>query len=161
MPYATLEQALNAASELVRENSGDYEDLLGRVKGSQFSRLIFERHGEGWTFYAEGVYVREVENEGGIHMLTPEQLEAAARKLCEIRRIDPDERCEDETRHDEFISTTIVYFAWEKCAEEIRAYLEIQEAIQNVPCECQSGRVTLHGRCANCKGSGLHFKPRI
>jgi len=94
-------------------------------------------------------------------MLTPEQLEAAARKLCEIRRIDPDERCEDETRHDEFISTTIVYFAWEKCAEEIRAYLEIQEAIQNVPCECQSGRVTLHGRCANCKGSGLQFKPRI
>lgn len=61
MPYATLEQAFNAASELVHKNSGDYEDALGKVKGSQFSRLVFERHGEGWTFYAEGVHVREVE----------------------------------------------------------------------------------------------------
>ena len=62
--------------------------------------------------------------------MTPEQLEAAARKLCEIRGIDPDERRERETRHDEFIATTVVYFAWEECADEIRAYLEIQEAIQ-------------------------------
>ena len=92
---------------------------------------------------------------------TPALPGAGGRRLPHPGLRSSDERCEDETRHDEFISTTIVYFAWEKCAEEIRAYLEIQEAIQNVPCECQSGRVTLHGRCANCKGSGLQFKPRI
>lgn len=80
-------------------------------------------------------------------MLTPEQLEAAARKLCEIRGIDPDERCENETRHDEFISTTIAYFAWEECAEEIRAYLEIQEAVRYVinQTTCAEGnRLDLH-----------------
>lgn len=65
-------------------------------------------------------------------MLTPEQLEAAARKLCKIRGIDPDERRENETRHDEFISTTVVFLAWEECADEIRSYLEIQEAIQSI-----------------------------
>ena len=66
-------------------------------------------------------------------MLTPEQLEAVARKLCKIRGIDPDERRENETRHDEFISTTVVFLAWEECADEIRAHLEIQEAIQSIP----------------------------
>ena len=66
-------------------------------------------------------------------MLTPEQLEAAARKLCEIRGIDPNERRENETKHDEFISTTVAFLAWEECADEIRVYLEIQEAVQSVP----------------------------
>jgi len=87
-------------------------------------------------------------------MLTPEQLEAAARKLCEIRGIDPDERRENETKHDEFISTTVIFLAWEECADEIRAYLEIQEAIRSLPrpelnsfCVCGHSYLIHASRC--------------
>ena len=70
-------------------------------------------------------------------MLTPEQLEAAARKLCEIRGIDADlkhaftEADVDGSGALHLTERTIA--EWEYKAEQIRAYLEIQEAIQSVP----------------------------
>ena len=67
-------------------------------------------------------------------MLTPEQLEAAARKLCEIRGIDPDEVFGKRFRIDKSENPEVVSVLWwENLAVEIRAHLEIQEAIQSVP----------------------------
>ena len=66
-------------------------------------------------------------------MLTPEQLEAAARKLCEIRGIDADlkhaftEADVDGSGALHLTERTIA--EWECKAEQIRAHLEIQEAV--------------------------------
>lgn len=70
-------------------------------------------------------------------MLTPEQLEAAARKLCEIRGIDADlkhaftEADVDGSGALHLTERTVA--EWECKADEIRAYLEIQEAVQSIP----------------------------
>jgi RecJ-like exonuclease len=90
--------------------------------------------------------------------MTPEQLEAAARKLCEIRGKNPDE--ETQFGYFDWDTKRVTPTTWLKaCENEIRAHLEIQEAVQSLPCECQGGAITLYGTCANCKGSGMQFKP--
>ena len=61
-----------------------------------------------------------------VRKMTPKQLEAAARKLCEIRGVDPDEAIG-------IIEGESIVFQWCIVADEIRAYLEIQEAINSIP----------------------------
>ena len=84
-------------------------------------------------------------------MLTPEQLEAAARKLCEIRGIDADlKHTFTEADVDDIgaLHLTERAVAERECkADEIRAYLEIQEAVQSVinKTTCDAGnRLDLH-----------------
>lgn len=67
--------------------------------------------------------------------MTPKQLEAAARKLCEIRGVDPDKQYTFTVANDPGPDGALSLseesaFEWEYRAHEIRAYLEIQEAIQ-------------------------------
>ena len=70
-------------------------------------------------------------------MLTPEQLEAAARKLCEIRGIDADLKHTfteaDVDGSGALHLTERAVAEWECKADEIRAHLEIQQAIQSIP----------------------------
>jgi hypothetical protein len=70
-----------------------------------------------------------------VRKMTPEQLEAAARKLCEIRGIDPDKQYTFTVANDPSPDGALSLseesdFEWEYRAREIRAYMEIQEAIQ-------------------------------
>jgi hypothetical protein len=81
-------------------------------------------------------------------MLTPEQLEAAARKLCEIRGIDADLKHffteADVDAGGALHLTERAVAEWECKAEEIRSYLEIQQAIQSIP--QPSPRIALHAK---------------
>lgn len=68
--------------------------------------------------------------------MTPEQLEATARKLCEIRGENPDRLIAHGAEPDEngFARAILLHSpCWQFAAKEIRAHLEIQEAINSIP----------------------------
>jgi len=84
-------------------------------------------------------------------MLTPEQLEDVARKLCKIRGIDPDLKHSfteaDVDSSGALHLTERAIAEWEYKAEEIRAHLEVQQAIQSAISQttCAEGnRLGLH-----------------
>ena len=62
-------------------------------------------------------------------MLTDQQIEAAARKLCELRGIDPDD--EIGKRYTAACSIETV-LQWHSAALEIRAADQVREAIASV-----------------------------
>lgn len=63
-------------------------------------------------------------------MLTEPQIEQAARKLCELRGIDPGKVFSRQTAVvEDFRFETRIVLTWEYCALEIRAYLQVVEAI--------------------------------
>ncbi len=69
-------------------------------------------------------------------MLTPDQLEAAARRLCKLRGMDPDEPCgkwsyEGKTEHGPAW--------WELLADEITARLQMDEALAGVTSPLEDG----------------------
>lgn len=61
--------------------------------------------------------------------MTPEQIEVAARKLCELRRVDPDAIVGVRTQP---LGSGMYHTTsrWRNAAEEITEHLEIQEAIK-------------------------------
>lgn len=56
--------------------------------------------------------------------LTEEELETAARKLCELRGIDPDKRVGDE-----IFDVDICPLAWETVIDEIKNHYQIMASI--------------------------------
>lgn len=58
--------------------------------------------------------------------MSKEKLEAAARKLCELRGIDPDE-CDPYDGHNS-LQYGVPY--WRRVLPEIEAFLQIQQAIE-------------------------------
>lgn len=73
--------------------------------------------------------------------LTPEQIEAAARKLCELRNWDWREDISDGRRGQPEMALDVA-------KDEIRAHLEIQEAIESIS---QSSLQCCDGECLYAK----------
>ncbi len=63
-------------------------------------------------------------------MLTPDQLEAAARRLCKLRGIDPDAELTATLSNGEVIVLSIP--PWNDALREIRARLQMDEALAGV-----------------------------
>ncbi len=66
-------------------------------------------------------------------MLTPDQLEAAARRLCKLRGIDPDKvhrhTMKSPINGDKYAVETV---AWEWTANEITARLQMDDALAGI-----------------------------
>jgi hypothetical protein len=66
--------------------------------------------------------------------MTDEQIEAAARKLCEIRGIDPEKRIGHgaEPNADGMVPAVILYSpAWRLVAREVGAFYQVAQAIDH------------------------------
>jgi hypothetical protein len=67
--------------------------------------------------------------------MTEEQLEAAARKLCEIRGIDPDKSVPHGAPPNDmgYVPSVLLYApAWRLVASEIRNFYQIAQALDSV-----------------------------
>lgn len=64
--------------------------------------------------------------------MTPDQLEQAARKLCAIRGLNPDQMLEHGAPPDERGYVLLHSPQWKLIAAEIRAFYQVAEAIDSV-----------------------------